>query len=124
MGSGGLYYTGSVTSKTKVFNDALALPGFIKTRSPAPPELSGEQRSALVRRGNELFNRGAVEDAKRIFVTVGYTDGLIRLGDHYMKRNEPLEAFRMYWLAPDKQKADYLIERMAGVVRNWLKEAQ
>lgn len=112
-----------MANDTNVFDDALALPGFVKTSTTGRPDLSGEQRTALVRRGNELFNQGSFEDAKRIFVTVGYTDGLIRLGDHYLKRNEFLEAFRMYWLAPEHSKADRLIERMAGAVRIWLEEA-
>lgn len=111
-----------MANDTNVFDDTLALPGFIKTGTSPRPDLSGEQRTVLVRRGNELFNRGAFEEAKRIFVTVGYTDGLVRLGDHHLKRNEFLEAFRMYWLAPDRSKADRLIERMAAAVRTWLED--
>lgn len=113
-----------MTDKNAVFNKSLALPGFVKTSVGERVPLSAEQRVALIRRGNELFNRGSIEDAKRIFVTVGYTDGLVRLGDHYNRHNEPLEAFRMYWLAPDRGKAEYMIERMAVVVRNWLEEEQ
>jgi len=109
--------------RTRRISDDLAAPGFIKTgRSEVP--LSAQQRTVLIRKGNELFNRGNVEQAKRIFVTAHYTDGMIRVGDYYMKQNEPLEAFRMYWLAPERRKSEYLIERMAGVVRNWLKEPE
>lgn len=107
-----------------VFNDDLAAPGFVKTSRTAPGSLSSQQRTLLIRRGNELFNKGDIDQAKRIFLTAHYTDGMIRLGDHYMKQNLPLEAFRMYWLAPDRHKSDYLIERMAGVVRSWLKESR
>jgi hypothetical protein len=28
----------------------------------------------------------------------------------------------MYWMAPDHRKTDYLIERMATVIREWIKE--
>ncbi|MFP4115406.1 MAG: hypothetical protein ACOC2Y_03255 [Spirochaetota bacterium] len=111
-----------MSNGTDVFNDELAAPGFIKTSRRQGPELSAEQRSALIRRGNELFNKGSIDQAKRVFITTRYTDGLIRIGDYYMKKNQPLEAFRMYWLAPERRKSDYLIERMAGVVRGWLKE--
>lgn len=106
----------------KAFNDDLAAPGFIKTSQTGRLQLSGQQRSALIRKGNELFNSGRFDEAKRVFLTAHYTDGLIRMGDHYAKQNDILEAFRMYWLAPERRKVEYLVERMAGVVRSWLVE--
>jgi len=109
-----------MTDRSDVFNQSLTAPGFIKTTGRS--EIEPGQRAALIRRGNELFNSGKFEEAKRIFVTTRYTDGLVRLGDYYYKQKEILEAFRMYWLAPDHHKTDYLIERMAGVVRGWLRE--
>jgi hypothetical protein len=105
----------------EVFNDRLAAQGFQKTT--APVELSAAQRSALIRKGNTLFNDGHIDQARRIFLTARYTDGLIRVGDYYMKKNEPLEAFRMYWLAPERRKTEYLVERMAGVIRAWIEES-
>lgn len=112
-----------MSERTDVFNDELAAPGFIKTSRDEGPQLTREQRTVLIRKGNELFNRGQIEGAKRVFITTHYTDGLVRVGDYYMKQNQPLEAFRMYWIAPDRRKADQLIEKMAGVVRSWLKES-
>jgi len=109
-----------MTDHRDVFNDSLAAPGFVKTAER--PTLDGSQRAALIRRGNEFFNSGKYEEAKRIFLTTRYTDGLIRLGDYYYKEQQILEAFRMYWVAPDRRKTDYLTERMAGVVRGWLKD--
>lgn len=106
----------------EVFKDELAAPGFLKTGSPPSRTVSSEQRTALVRKGNQLFNAGNVEQAKRVFLTTRYTDGIIRVGDYYMKNNKPLEAFRMYWLAPERRKSEQLIEKMAGVVRTWLEE--
>jgi hypothetical protein len=108
----------------KVFRDELAAPGFIKTSATDRPTLTGEQRSALIRKGNQLFNEKRYEDAKRVFVTAHYTDGLVRLGDYYAKQNNMLEAIRMYWLAPERRKIEYLAERMAGIVRSWLKEEE
>ncbi len=101
--------------------------GFVKTGTDTPgerPQLSSEQKTTLIRKGNELFNKGQVDTAKRIFITVGYTDGLIRLGDHYYKQNRPLEAFKMYRLAPDNGRSERMIERMALVLRTWLLEDQ
>ncbi len=94
--------------------------GFIKTSRSEIPKLSGEQKSILVRKGNELFNKGHIEQAKKIFVTIGYTDGIIRLGDHYYQSNNHLEAFRMYSIAPDRKRVEMMTEKMALVVRNWL----
>ena len=98
--------------------------GFIKiTRVGDAKWLSRKQKTALIRKGNELFNQGKYELAKRIFITTGYSDGLLRLGDLYYKRQQMLEAFRMYCLAPSKGKVDTMIESMAYIIKNWLSEA-
>jgi hypothetical protein len=96
--------------------------GFIKLTRDKSPALKPDQKAALIRKGNELFNKGDISQAKKIFLTVGYTDGIIRLGSYYYKKNMPLEAFRMYCLAPDQQKKEAFIEKMAGVIKNWLTE--
>jgi hypothetical protein len=114
-----------MSDRDRVFKDSLAGAGFEKIGPPGDQSgarLDAATRAALIRRGNELFNAGKLIEAKRVFVTTGYTDGLMRLGDHYYNRNEILEAFRMYWLAPDRRKTDYLVERMASVIRGWLKD--
>ena len=111
-----------LTHPTRVFREELAAKGFIKTSRESGPAISAQQRTVLIRKGNELFNQGRIDQAKRIFLTAHYTDGLIRIGHYYEKQNKPLEAFRMYWLAPERRKADYMIERMAGVIREWLRE--
>lgn len=96
--------------------------GFLKTsREPEPP-LSREQKTALIRRGNELFNKGDIEKAKRIFLTTHYTDGIIRIGDHYFQKKQVFEAFRMYKLAPAPDKTENMIEKMAAVLQYWLKD--
>lgn len=82
--------------------------------------LPTETRTALVRKGNELLNQGKHELAKKIFLTTGYADGLVRLGELYEKQGRSLEAFRMFWLARYKKKVDPTVERMVGVVRRWL----
>ena len=99
-------------------NDA----GFIKLTKPDPSRISKSERVALNRKGNELFNAGQYEKSKRIFLTTGYTDGLIRVGDYYFKNNNFLEALKMYWAAPAPERCDKLIEKMGAVVRHWLDE--
>jgi hypothetical protein len=96
--------------------------GFLKVGGGADGRISQEKRAALIRKGNELFNKGSYDLAKRIFLTTHYTDGLIRLGDMYFKRKKPLHALQAYWLAPSPAKAEALIERMAGVLSKWLME--
>lgn len=98
--------------------------GFAKVTSNDAAPLPREKRAALIRKGNELFNRGELGLAGRIFSTTGYTDGLIRLGDRCFKDGKPLDALGWYRRAPCPQKADALCARMASVVREWLKEEQ
>ncbi len=97
-------------------------PGLIKTTPPRVAPMDGSQKAALVRKGNELFNAGNIEQAKRVFLTTGYTDGLVRIGDHYYKQQRFLQALQMYIIAPDRMKRDRLVEKMAHVVQNWLAE--
>jgi hypothetical protein len=97
--------------------------GLLKV-SAKPAELATDQRAALIRKGNELYNEKKYDLAKKIFLTTGYTDGLIRLGDMYLKEAQPLEAFRLYWLAPDRKKTQVLLEKSVAVIRKWLKERE
>lgn len=98
--------------------------GFLKVSRDRAVSLPDEKKVALIRKGNELFNQKQYDLAKRIFLTVGYTDGLIRLGDLYLQEKKPLEALRMYWLAPDARKVSAMIESSAKVIQNWLKERE
>jgi len=85
-------------------------------------ELPVKKKIALIRKGNELFNQGNFEMAQKIFITADYADGLGRLGDHYLEQKKPLEAFRMYWLAKNKRKIETIIEKIAGIIKKWIKE--
>lgn len=96
--------------------------GFLKVGRKASTSLSGPQKAALIRKGNELFNAGHVEQAKRIFLTTGYADGITRLGDYYYQKRDLYEALRMYWLAPAPEKKDKIVEMMASTVHQWLNE--
>jgi hypothetical protein len=88
--------------------------GFIKTTAKHP--IDGNQKAALNRRGNMLFNSGDVEGARRIFLTTGYSDGISRVGDYYKSQGKPLEALKMYWIAPDRTKADPLIVQLSEII--------
>ena len=91
---------------------------FFKVSMPAP--VGGSQKAALNRKGNQKFNEGDVEGAKRIFMTTGYSDGLSRVGDYYKSHERPLEALRMYWIAPDKNKSQPMIEKLAALLQDMI----
>ena len=89
---------------------------FIKTT--AKPVIDGQQKVALNRKGNNLYNSGDVEGARRIFITTGYTDGLVRVGDYYKSMGKPLDALKMYWIAPDRNKAEPIIAQLSEIIKN------
>jgi len=93
---------------------------FVKTS--VPPQITSAQKVALNRKGNVLFNSGDVEGARRIFETTGYSDGLSRVGDYYKLHNRPLDALRMYWMAPDRVKCEPLLMQLAGILRSLIRE--
>ena len=91
---------------------------FIKTT--ARTVVDGAQKAALNRKGNILFNSGDIEAARRIFLTTGYSDGLVRVGDYYNSKGQPLDALRMYWIAPDRKKAEPIIAQLSAVIQNMI----
>ena len=95
---------------------------FLRVTRDSRAQLPHDKKVALIRKGNELFNKGEFELAKRIFLTTGYSDGLVRLGELYEKQKQPLEAFRMYYVAPYKRRTSEMLEQMAAVVQKWLHE--
>ena len=90
---------------------------FIKVTENALTPLSSEQKVVLTRRGNQLFNEGFINEAQRIFVTTGYSDGLTRVGDYYIAHDNTLEALRMYCLAKNKRKSDPIIDSLVRLIR-------
>jgi hypothetical protein len=96
--------------------------GFIKTS--AKPALDSNQKAALNRKGNMLFNSGDIEGAKRVFLTTGYSDGLSRVGDFYQSQGRDVDALRMYWLAPDKTKAEPILMRLSALIQKIIREEE
>jgi hypothetical protein len=95
---------------------------FLKTQSK--PHISPEQKVALNRKGNVLYNEGKIEDARRIFLTTGYSDGLVRVGDFYRSKGRVLDALRMYWIAPDKKKSESIIIELSEIIKNMIHEKE
>lgn len=94
--------------------------GLIKSTDSPIQNLKGEQKVALNRKGNEFFNQGEIEAAKRIFITTGYSDGLSRVGEYYEKKGLELEALKLYWLAHNKRKADPIIQKLALMIESMI----
>jgi hypothetical protein len=95
---------------------------FIKTVRKT--DLDGSQKAVLNRKGNMLFNSGDIEEARRIFLTTGYTDGLVRIGDYYKSKGRNLDALRMYWIAPDHKKSEPIIAQLSFIIQKLLKEEE
>ena len=53
--------------------------GFIKVTDQPVRGLTAEQKVILNRKANIMFNKGNIEDARRIYITTGYSDGLTRI---------------------------------------------
>ena len=112
--------TGGTMNFKKIFKDKELENTFIKTT--IGPSVGSADKAALNRKGNILFNSGDAEGARRIFLTTGYTDGLARVGDHYKSKGKPLEALRMYWLAPDRNKAEPLIMQLSSIIQTMISD--
>lgn len=98
--------------------------GFIKVTDKPLANLSSEQKAVLNRKGNVLFNEGKIEDARRIFLTTGYSDGLIRVADTYAKKKRGLDALKLYVLAHEQAKAEPLYEKIASTIGELLKDGE
>ncbi len=85
-------------------------------------KISDKDRVALIRKGNQLFNEGKIDLAAKIFEAVNYKDGLIRIGDYYYERNQPLIALKYYTKARYKPRIDEIMEKVVVALNQWLKE--
>jgi len=98
--------------------------GLIKTVDEPNKELSSAEKAQLNRRGNALYNTGDIETARRIFQTTGYSDGLIRVGETYLRLGKPVDALKMFKLSHDQSRSEALIEKAAMAIRKMLEEKE
>ena len=72
-----------------------------------------KQRIELIRKGNELFNKGEIDLAAKIFVKTGYRDGITRVADHFFyDKRLPLVALPYYKMVNCTEKVNEIYERM------------
>lgn len=95
---------------------------FVKKTSH--PGLTSAEKAILNRKGNELFNAGDIESARRIFMATGYSDGITRIGDRYLAGGRSIDALKMYWIAPDRAKAEGIIAKLSGVIQKIMCEEE
>ena len=58
---------------------------FIKVTDFPVSGLTSEQKVVLNRKGNVFFNQGKILEARRLFITTGYSDGLNRVAEKSME---------------------------------------
>ncbi|CRF33047.1 hypothetical protein BRSU_1190 [Brachyspira suanatina] len=97
-------------------------------------EIKDSTRSALVRKGNELFNQKDIEGAYRCYLTASYYGGIEKVADYYnFEKKNIIKAMQLYKFIMKedsnlggnvraKQKLDKLAESVVKVLRKWLKE--
>lgn len=95
--------------------------GLIKVPKSGTIKINSQEKVLLVRKANELLNRENYNGAKRIYLAIGYSAGLIRLGDYYESGGNTLEALKMYKAANAQTKLSNLTLKMAEVLRLWIK---
>lgn len=110
------------TDFKKIIEEKKIPDGFIKVTDNPVSGLSDEQKVILNRKANVMFNAGNIEDARRIFITTGYSDGLTRVGDFYMNHNQDLKALKAYILAHNKRDTEPIYESIAKVISTLIKE--
>ncbi|MGL1894623.1 MAG: hypothetical protein OCD02_23585 [Spirochaetaceae bacterium] len=107
--------------KNAIFN-SIPKEGFIKIPQSGNVNINSKEKVLLVRKANELMNNKNYEQARRIYLAVGYSAGLIRLGDYYESKGTPLEALKMYKAAKAQDKLSSLSAKMAEVLKMWIKD--
>jgi len=81
--------------------------------------MNDKERAELIRKGNEFFNNGNVEEAIKIFVRTKYRDGITRIADYYFyDKKLPLIAVKFYRLAKRTDKINEIFERMMYALGN------
>jgi len=96
--------------------------GFIKVTEKPLGTLTSEQKAILNRKGNILYNQGKYEEARRIFLATGYSDGLTRIGDKYAQTNNELKALKLYLLAHNTKKVEPIYQKIANVMSALIEE--
>lgn len=76
----------------------------------------------LIRKGNQYYNAGEIDKAKKVFLAANYQDGIIRVADYYYEMRKPAAALLLYRHAGCHEKVEEIYERIVLVIRKLLAE--
>lgn len=107
-------------STKSCFEARTDLGGFIKISDSPVTSLTAEQKAILNRKGNVAFNQGNILEARRLFITTGYSDGLNRVAAKSLESGNELDALKLYYLAHNKRNSEPLIEKLAKIISTML----
>jgi hypothetical protein len=94
----------------------------IKKGNEKKKKVDPSTKVQLVRKGNQLFSEGKIELAEKIFVTIDYKDGLVRLGDYYLKKSNLYKSAEMYFLSENKSKINAFCKKSALIIEKLIKD--
>ncbi|MCK4906008.1 MAG: hypothetical protein KAS64_00575 [Spirochaetes bacterium] len=85
--------------------------------------ITGKDRVWMIRKGNEYYNSGQIEKAKKLFLATNYKDGIIRVADYYyFEVNKPVLGLILYRHAGCKNRVEEIYERIVMVIRLLMKK--
>ena len=94
----------------------------IKKGNDKKKRVDPSTRVQLIRKGNEFLSEGNIESAEKIFVTTDYKDGLVRLGDYYLEKNNLYKCAQMYFMSENQSKIDAFCKRSALIIEKLLNQ--
>lgn len=86
-------------------------------------KLTPKKRAELIRKGNELFNKGEMEKAAKLYWVADYRDGLIRVGEYLLyEEKKPFQALLYFQKAKFQPKIDEILGRILWALSTWVKK--
>ena len=68
--------------------------------------LLGSEKVLLTRKANEFFRLGQIQAAEKIYLAVGYSAGLHKLAEYYLKKENFIKAYLLFQAANDYQNVN------------------
>lgn len=85
--------------------------------------MDSQERAGLIRKGNELFNEGKINEAMKLFIQTKYGDGIMRIADlYYYDRKQPLIALKFYRMINRSDRIDEIYSRMMFAFKKMITE--
>ncbi len=75
--------------------------------------MDSQERAGLIRKGNDLFNQGKINEAMKLFIQTKYGDGIMRIADfYYYDKKQPLIALKFYRMINRRDRIEEIYSRM------------